>query len=150
MSTLLKIMRLSLICMYDYVIIIYAKLTTAKRVFQKSIGNHERHKFPRCQSCRRANSMTLPLILCIYSIWTNLWEEISFIFPQKKLNTSALICYIQEFNACTVVPPHINGWFHSLSKGDCRQRFLPLWSNIPYLRHQDLVQHLSPETANSI
>lgn len=150
MFTLLKITMLSLIYIYEYAIVIYVKLTKAKRVFQKSIGNHEQHKLPRCHSWRRANSLTLLLILCIYSIWTNLWEEISFIFPQKKLNTSALIWYIQEFNACTVVPPHINGWFHSLSKGDCRHRFLPLWSNIPYLRHQDLVQHLSPETANSI
>lgn len=150
MFTFLKIVMLLLMYIYDYAVIIYAKLTEAKKVFQKSIGNHEQCKLPRCQSCRMANSMTLLLVLYIYSIWITLWEEIHFIFPQKKLNTSALIRYIQKFNACTVFPPHINGWFHSLSKEHCRQIFLPLWSNIPYLRHQDLIQHLSPETANSI
>lgn len=150
MFTLLKSMTLSLIYIYEYVIITYVKSTNAKRVFQKTIGNHEQHKFPRCQSGGRVNSMTSPLILPICSTWTSRWEEISSIFPQKKLNTGALIWYLQEFNARTVVAPHVNGWFHSRSTRDCRQRFLPLWSNIPYLRHQDLVQHSSPETANSI
>lgn len=71
-------------------------------------------------------------------------------FFKEALGTCALTCSALHLNAYTVDLPHIHSCFFSLDKGARRQSFLPLWSNRLYLRHKDLVLHLSPETANSI
>lgn len=84
---------LFLIYIYEYAVIIDVKLTKAQRVFQTCFGNPGQCKLTWGRICRRANSMTLLLMLYIDSIWTSLWEEIHFLFFTEEINTSALMLH---------------------------------------------------------
>lgn len=93
--------------------------------------------------------MTLLLTLYLFCLDSPQGREYILFFHRRNAHEciNMLLAGVQCLHysfTCTNRP------FHSLSKGDCRQWVLPLWSNIPYLRLQDLFLHSSPETANSI
>jgi hypothetical protein len=110
------------------------------------------NKIKPTRSCRNENPLGVRspggLIPWQFLYVNGLWTEMSF---NESLNTWSLARHTLELNA--QMEFHLTFRAQSFlwtKKPADWVKFLPVWSNIIYLGHKDLVLPLSPETANSI